>query len=68
MTSPSSPNEDDFTPVEKFNAGMLGMMMDVRSLGIDPDSMLKCSEHGELMFDPDNNFEPTEHYQHKENP
>jgi hypothetical protein len=34
-------------------------------LHVDPDDMLKCSAHHELMFDPDNGYLPTWHYQHK---
>ncbi len=53
--------EAEFTPEEQFSGHMLCLEQHWRELGIDPDDFIKCPEHHELMFDPDNNFEPTRH-------
>jgi hypothetical protein len=49
---------------DRFELAMTNLANSAAALGVDPDSLLKCSEHDEFMFDPDNHFEPTEHYQH----
>jgi len=60
----NEPPVEGFTAEELFENSMLNMMLGMRELNIAPDSLLRCSEHGELMFDPDNHFQPTEHLRH----
>jgi hypothetical protein len=48
----------------RFNKVLTSLSNEWQQQGIDPDSMLKCAEHQELMFNPYNKFEPTWHYMH----
>jgi hypothetical protein len=47
-----------------FENALQNIATGMKAIGLDPDSLLKCTEHNEFMFDPDNHFEPTEHFQH----
>jgi hypothetical protein len=46
----------------EFEDHLKDLTFEWEKVGIDPDDMLKCSEHHELMFDPDNQFRTTKHY------
>lgn len=53
----------DIVPDEDaFEAVMINFSNAVKVLGIDPRDLFRCSEHGRLMFDPDDHFQPTEHF------
>jgi hypothetical protein len=65
MSEPSEPIKSAVDEaLERFEGAMQDLVDGVRALGFDPDSLLKCAEHQEFMFDPNNHFIPTEHYRH----
>lgn len=55
-------DESQFTTEQQFEANMFDLVGTWEELGIDPDDFLKCATHRELILDPDNDWEPTEHY------
>jgi hypothetical protein len=49
----------------RFDRVLTELSLEWTAQSIDPDAMLKCALHKQLMFDPNKNFEPTWHYMHK---